>query len=308
MFSNVLSLQAQIGLYGDVYISENAAMAVHADAFHFFDGLIHSGDNAPGEVIFNTNAHGLTPSHNTYIETPVLSIEHDAFVFPVGDGGVYHPLKIEDGSPDLLEVQYKREAHSNQTLGEGIDVLSNRFYWTVSGDKTAMLRLTWNNFSELNLLTDDLAGLLILGFTGTQWEIIPADIDPFTLGETAPTSLTEGVINSRERVDFSRYEALSLGAVALATDLLISEGITPNNDGINDTWIIQNIDRYPQAVIRVYNRWGGEVFFQNGNYQNNWNATYKNNTKVLPEGPYHYRIDTDNDGKTDRMGWIYINH
>ena len=93
-----------------------------------------------------------------------------------------------------------------------------------------MLGLTWNNFSELNLLTDDLAGLLILGFTGTQWEIIPADIDPFTLGGTAPTSLTEGVINSRERVDFSRYEALSLGAVALATDLLISEGITPNND------------------------------------------------------------------------------
>lgn len=55
MFSNVLFLQAQFGLYGDLYISEHAAMAVHADAFHFFDGLIHSGDNATRSQRETTN-------------------------------------------------------------------------------------------------------------------------------------------------------------------------------------------------------------------------------------------------------------
>ena len=34
------------------------------------------------------------------------------------------------------------------------------------------------------------------------------------------------------------------------------DGITPNGDGINDVWIIDNIDLFDDAMVEVYNRWG----------------------------------------------------
>lgn len=60
----------------------------------------------------------------------------------------------------------------------------------------------------------------------------------------------------------------------------VSEAITPNGDGINDRWYIQDIATYPQTEITVYNRLGVRVFSHKGNYQNNWDGTF--NGKPLP--------------------------
>ena len=96
--------------------------------------------------------------------------------------------------------------------------------------------------------------------------------------------------------------------MASNTDIQVSQAITPTGDNRNDTWFIENIERYPAAVIRVYNRWGAQVFSQAGNYNNDWGGTFDNNSKPLPPAPYFYRIDLDADGVIDREGWIYINH
>ena len=34
------------------------------------------------------------------------------------------------------------------------------------------------------------------------------------------------------------------------------DAISPNGDGINDEWEILDIDRYPNAEIKIFNRWG----------------------------------------------------
>ena len=87
----------------------------------------------------------------------------------------------------------------------------------------------------------------------------------------------------------------------------ISEAFTPNGDGINDTWVISNIEYYPASTVRVFNRWGTEVFVAR-NYQNDWDGHYKGNSSSLPESSsYYYQIDLDGDGAIDRQGWIYIN-
>jgi gliding motility-associated-like protein len=86
----------------------------------------------------------------------------------------------------------------------------------------------------------------------------------------------------------------------------VSEAVTPNGDGINDTWVIQNIDQYANNRVRVFNRWGDKVFESKG-YLNTWDGTYKNRTQKLPEGAsYYYQIDLEDDGKIDQDGWIYI--
>lgn len=87
----------------------------------------------------------------------------------------------------------------------------------------------------------------------------------------------------------------------------ISQAFTPNGDGINDTWVISNIENHPNSVVRVFNRWGTEVFVAR-NYQNDWDGHYKGNSSSLPESSsYYYQIDLDGDGAIDKEGWIYIN-
>jgi gliding motility-associated-like protein len=94
--------------------------------------------------------------------------------------------------------------------------------------------------------------------------------------------------------------------ISKGCDLEVSQAITPNGDGINDTWQINNLDGHPNTTIRVFNRWGAEVFFSN-NYKNDWDGHYKNSKNDLPaSGAYYYQIDIDSDGTIENQGWLYI--
>jgi gliding motility-associated-like protein len=63
--------------------------------------------------------------------------------------------------------------------------------------------------------------------------------------------------------------------------------VTPNGDGANDTWWIENIWAYPDAEVVIVNRYGMEVFRTTG-YQNDWDGKYNGNE--LPDGAYYYII------------------
>ena len=73
--------------------------------------------------------------------------------------------------------------------------------------------------------------------------------------------------------------------------LIVHNVITPlNPDGLNDTWIIDNIEAYPDAEVAVFNRYGMEVFNTKG-YTNQWDGTDKlSGGKDLPDGAYFYVI------------------
>ncbi|MCV9927341.1 gliding motility-associated C-terminal domain-containing protein [Flavobacterium sp. LS1R49] len=103
------------------------------------------------------------------------------------------------------------------------------------------------------------------------------------------------------------YNKNGIGDACDSTQINVAEAITPNGDGINDTWFISNIESYTNSVVRVFNRWGTEVFMAR-NYRNDWDGHYKNDAKSLPESSsYYYQIDLDGDGTLDKEGWIYIN-
>jgi gliding motility-associated-like protein len=68
--------------------------------------------------------------------------------------------------------------------------------------------------------------------------------------------------------------------------------ITPNGDGINDQWLINNINVYQPMQVKIYNQWGTEVF-NSGNYLNDWSGIFKG--KELPMGTYYYIVIANND-------------
>lgn len=66
---------------------------------------------------------------------------------------------------------------------------------------------------------------------------------------------------------------------------------SPNNDGINDTWIIPGIENFPSNYMIILNRFGS-VLFEAGPYSiaNAWTGTW--NDRALPEGVYYFFLET----------------
>lgn len=62
---------------------------------------------------------------------------------------------------------------------------------------------------------------------------------------------------------------------------------TPDGNGQNDFWVIENIDRYPQCEVSVFDQWGREIFSKSS-YSNDWDGTRSG--QQMPEGTYYYTI------------------
>lgn len=55
--------------------------------------------------------------------------------------------------------------------------------------------------------------------------------------------------------------------------LYIPSAFSPNNDGLNDVWEIENIGLYADATVEVFNRWGNPIFFSKSNNSTTWDAS-----------------------------------
>lgn len=60
--------------------------------------------------------------------------------------------------------------------------------------------------------------------------------------------------------------------------------ITPNGDGVNDVFVIKNIERVETSTLRIYNRWGKKIF-EASPYKNDWNGN------GAADGVYFYELD-----------------
>jgi gliding motility-associated-like protein len=88
--------------------------------------------------------------------------------------------------------------------------------------------------------------------------------------------------------------------------ITIYNGFTPDGDGINDTWIIGNIENYANNMVSIFNRWGNKVW-SSTNYNNSTNFwDGKNlNGAILTSGTYFYIIELEN-GKGLKKGWVEL--
>ncbi|WP_209863786.1 Calx-beta domain-containing protein [Chitinophaga sp. OAE865] len=93
----------------------------------------------------------------------------------------------------------------------------------------------------------------------------------------------------------------------------VHPALSPNNDGIgNDVMYIENIDKYPDNEVVIFNRWGGTVFKQqhydnkSKNFRGKANAGGSAGNDV-PDGSYFYSIEVTIDGKKERYtGFVVI--
>lgn len=85
-------------------------------------------------------------------------------------------------------------------------------------------------------------------------------------------------------------------------NLVANNVLTPNGDGKNDFFVIQNIDMYPNNEVRIFDRAGRAIYSKRG-YTNDWDGTI--NGTPLHEETYYYIIDLGK-GVKPKRGFISI--
>lgn len=88
--------------------------------------------------------------------------------------------------------------------------------------------------------------------------------------------------------------------------------LTPNGDGLNDFWRIDGIEAHPDNVVRIFNRWGDEVYKVNS-YNNLSNAFAGEANRMtglgagqLPTGTYFFDIRIDGEHDIDKLRGFLI--
>jgi gliding motility-associated-like protein len=146
----------------------------------------------------------------------------------------------------------------------------------------------------------DSAVLSVLGGSIPSWSINPVP-DTYVVTPVIGTTYT---FTATDINGCSSDVAFTVD-INLGCDVIVYNGFTPNGDGINDSWLVDNIDKYPNNKVYIYNRWGTKIFetINYNNTDNNWDGKFNGN--VVDSGTYFYIIVDDTE-KLLRKGWIEI--
>jgi len=86
----------------------------------------------------------------------------------------------------------------------------------------------------------------------------------------------------------------------------IPNTITPNGDGQNDVWVIEQLKNYPAAEVEIYDRWGRLIYrVKSPDPMRVWDGRTKAG-KELPMDSYYYVIDLKFPGMKPITGTINI--
>ncbi len=101
-----------------------------------------------------------------------------------------------------------------------------------------------------------------------------------------PAETTTYTLTARS---WSGCPATDTVTVRIIPPLYIPDAFSPNHDGQNETWVIQNTQHHPQCTVSIFNRWGA-LLYQSVGYAQPWDGQVAG-TEAEP-GLYLYTIKT----------------
>lgn len=126
------------------------------------------------------------------------------------------------------------------------------------------------------------------GGNNFSWQPSVGLSNPFIHDPLAtPVETTQYIVRGEDANMCVNYDTV---IVNVLHDYKISPGniITPDGNGINDFWVIGNINSYEDCEVYIFDRWGNEVFAEK-QYNNDWGGTNQNGD-ILPDGTYYYVV------------------
>ena len=154
-----------------------------------------------------------------------------------------------------------------------------------------------NAGSDITISAGNSSDLTAIGAAIIDWNWSPSTglSDNTIPNPTAnPTVSTTYILTG---TDFNGCIAMDSIRVTVDFDMnvVIANILTPNEDAKNDTWIIENIEFYPNTEVMIVNR-EGQLVYESSNYDNSWGGTH--NGKLLPDATYYYVLKFQGSDKT----------
>jgi gliding motility-associated-like protein len=219
-----------------------------------------------------------------------------------GDGlmlnAVLEPGQSGVWSSSVPSVQFS-DINSTQATVAGLIQGDNRLIWTVTDPFgcTASAELSVTDFSQVEaVISPDTtfcgeAALLLranlpAGMTGT-WNSMNGAV----FSDPSDPSAIVNIINAgrdtlRWTLSAGQCEKSALMVVySRECDFGLPTAYSPNSDGKNDSYEIKGLSEYPRNVLRVFNRWGNEVFSQKDFRNGDWFGQ-NGSGELLPDGTY----------------------
>jgi gliding motility-associated-like protein len=84
-------------------------------------------------------------------------------------------------------------------------------------------------------------------------------------------------------------EDIVIPATGVDCELIFYNAFSPNDDGMNDVWLIQHAEAYPGNMLQIFDRWGNAIATIE-DYNNDdrvWDGKNKNGV-LMPNGTYFY--------------------
>lgn len=271
-------------------LSTGMKIANNAD---FTNGILVT-DGFGGTVEFLQGATAQNMSNQSFVDGNVLKTGNDDFIFPIGDNAYYRrarvssPVASTDGFSGHYFYNSPNPLYPIANKAADIAVVDDQEYWSIqrtNGNSMVVVTLSYDELTttpqsvmptpgnELHVLRWDVATSQWVDEGGTQNAITKTVSTPVTIDE---------------------FGIFTLGLVNTTPDVVISEGVTPNEDGSNETWIIDGLEKYPKSKVTIFNRWGTMVYTDD-DYQNDWSgiseSAYNIGGNELPEGTYFYILE-----------------
>ena len=243
------------------------------------------------------------------------------FRFPVGDDFRLRPMAVErQAATNTARGAYFFEDPNNPNFfPKGFDTatfeptlygVSIFEFWDLNGAIETRVTLTWDDNSNLPTLVENLEDLRVVGWDTEQniW---------VNLGNTGTIGdLDDGEIISAPFTP-DAYTIITFGSSSelLDGEFEIFNAVSPNGDGINDTFVIQGLTAYPDNTVEIFNRWGVKVYEKSEYHKvqetsagfagrSNGRATIMQDNE-LPVGTYFYVVKIS--GRKSLSGYLYIN-
>ncbi|WP_228236905.1 gliding motility-associated C-terminal domain-containing protein [Allomuricauda sp. M10] len=233
------------------------------------------------------------------------------FIFPVGDAEQLRPLIINsEGVNSTAQCIYffgnANDAGFLTSVFDNtiLENISDQEFWQLEGSVPSTIQISWNNRSQLSLITDQVEAVTIVGWSKAQNQWV-------NLGDSAVGDLNQGFAASASFVP-NDYEVLTFGSLHLPEIFpdLGNHLLTPNGDGVNDFLHFEELAQSLNNRVLIFDR-NGLLVFEKKNYTNEFNGFANTGDLVisrssgLPSGVYFYLVDMD-DLKLEYQGYLYL--
>ena len=229
-----VSMTAQSSkFFGEIFIPDNASISIfNKHTFHdgsngMYPGVIATErENHKGYINFAYGSGWIGASDMQHVDGYVKVYHNDAFTFPVGANSKFRPVAITGAARTSAAYYDINPAFINEAGTSKTEPLVSKIseveYWDIDGDIRTQVTLTWDARSNIESLTNsDLNRLTMIGWRGSQWELIPSSIDRFTLDMTSSTAqmstevatFEKGSITTNEDIRPGDYEYITLGTL-----------------------------------------------------------------------------------------------